>query len=93
MALCKLASGQGIELTAEKGLAIWQVLQGQVEPTPEQEAFCMKVTKIYLNWHNAPLDYLLDRLSILREMCKGTDAAPKLEQRLNELREQHATQT
>lgn len=82
MALVKFFDGRGVELSAEKGLAIWQVLNGQLEPTHEQEKFCEKVLKIYLNWRNAPDDYVLDRLPVLRSMYKATPQAAELEKRV-----------
>ena len=70
MALVKLISGQGIELSAEKGAAIWQVMQGELEGSKEQQAFCATVQNVYLNRYNSdlPMSYIQARQHIWRQM-------------------------
>jgi hypothetical protein len=46
-------------VTAEQGLHIWQVLNGEAEPENEQQAeFIAQIERIYLNRKNAPASYL-----------------------------------
>ncbi len=86
MALVKFTNHKGMELTAEQGLALWQAWTGQVTPTVAQEKYLSKVHRIYLNWREAPPDYLLEREDILKRMYKGTPSMKLLQARLNEAR-------
>lgn len=46
-------------VTAEQGLHIWQVLNGEAEPENEQQAeFIAQIDRIYLNRKTAPKSYL-----------------------------------
>jgi hypothetical protein len=50
-------------LTREQGLKVWNILQGTAEPEDEKQAmYCNKVVKIYLNWREAPDDYVRQHL-------------------------------
>lgn len=50
MAVIQLNTGKGVEVTHEKALACWNVLQGTVEGTEEQQKFALRVKAIYFNW-------------------------------------------
>lgn len=58
MALIKLHSGKVQPITHEKAAAIWQVMQGEIDGTPEQIKFCDQVKDIYLDWRIAPESYI-----------------------------------
>lgn len=59
-------------VNAVKGRHIWEVLNGQTEPDDDAEAeYCARVHKIYLNWRNAPDDYIEQRKDILFPMVAG----------------------
>lgn len=58
MAYIKFHDGRTVTVSAEKGIAAWEVLTGKVEPTPEQEKFALSIKRIYLNYRNAPDDYI-----------------------------------
>lgn len=60
MAHVLLVNGSSASIPHEKAKVIWEVLQGNIEPTPEQEKFCNNVKAIYLNWLNedTPLSYI-----------------------------------
>lgn len=46
-------------VSAEQGIAVWNVLNNFKEPENEkQEAFCLRVKRVYLNPANAPASYL-----------------------------------
>lgn len=60
--------GQKTNLSADKAQTVWQVLTGQIEGTDKQQQFVASIKKIYLNWRNAPDDYLLQNAEILREL-------------------------
>lgn len=68
MAIVKLSDGSQRILNNEQATALWQVLNGEVEPTKEQEAFAARVDKIYLNRHKAPKSYIDAHFDIIRQM-------------------------
>lgn len=68
MAIVKLVDGQTISLPHEKALVMWQVLIGEIEPTNEQQAFCSKIDRIYLNRYKAPESYLNRYKTVLSAM-------------------------
>ena len=57
MALLRLKNGKTTPIAPDKALALWRVLNGEVEGSPEQVAFCRTVDRVYLNWHTAPRSY------------------------------------
>lgn len=71
MAMIRLANGQEKTLTAEQGAEIWAILQGDEEGTAEQQAFCLQVKKLYLNWRNAPDSYIERYKDIIFPMVVG----------------------
>lgn len=59
MAFCVFTDGKTTTLKPEQALAVWNVLQGRIEPeNAAQRAFCDRVKRLYLNRENAPQDYL-----------------------------------
>lgn len=69
MALIRLTNGKEETVTAEVGAAIWQVLTGELDPTPDQEKFVTRISKIYLNWRNAPDSYIAKYLDNIISMA------------------------
>lgn len=67
MAFVQFTDGTGVNVSAEKGLMIWDVLTGKVEPTAEQERFILKVNKICLDWRTAPDDYIERHLDTIKD--------------------------
>lgn len=60
------------QVDAAKGLHVWQVLNGYAEPDdPNDEKYCSRVRKIYLNYRNAPDDYIKERFDIIAPMVIG----------------------
>lgn len=68
MAIVKLNNNQTVTLSREKAEDIWAVLNGDIEGTKEQQEFCSKIKKIYLNRHHAPQSYLDKYATILKQM-------------------------
>lgn len=70
MALVKLLNGKGIEMPHEKAAGIWQVMHGDIEGTPQQQAFCETVQNVYLNRYNPdlPESYVLARQHVWASM-------------------------
>lgn len=68
MAIIKFINGSTKILAKDKALEIWKVLNGEAEPTKEQEKFCATVRRIYLNRHKAPQSYLDTYQDVLRKM-------------------------
>lgn len=58
MAWIKFNDGKDAKCSAETGRRIWDILNGNAEPDEREEAVANRVAKIYLNWHNAPDDYI-----------------------------------
>lgn len=59
MAFIRLKNNQHKFISAEQGETIWRIMNGEIEGTPEQRAFCDKIAKVYLNRANAPASYLM----------------------------------
>jgi hypothetical protein len=55
------------DIAHDKALDIWNVLTGKTEGTEAQQAYCLKIKKLYLDWHTAPDDYLIKHQDIIRE--------------------------
>lgn len=70
MAVVRLSDGTEKMITAEQGLAIWKILSGEEQGTVEQQEFASQVSKVYLNWRNAPDDYLLANRDVLADIVK-----------------------
>jgi hypothetical protein len=68
MAQIVFSNGKNANVSAEKGRAIWNVLTGKAEGDAAQQKFALTVKKIYLNWRNAPDDYLLQNKDIIAPM-------------------------
>lgn len=60
------------QVDAVKGRHVWQVLKGQAEPDDDKDTeYCARVHKIYLNYYNAPDDYIRERFDIIAPMVIG----------------------
>jgi hypothetical protein len=57
--------------SAELGATYWTILHGYKEGTPEQEEYCSKIKKIYLNWRKAPDEWIKDNFDKLKEKAKN----------------------
>lgn len=58
MAIIHRTDGKHEVVDPEIGAAIWKVLNGEIEPSPEQAKYCETVEKIDLNWRKAPDSYI-----------------------------------
>lgn len=58
MALLVFTDGRRKIVSAEAGADLWRVLNGEVDPTPAQETFCLQVDAVYLSWRTAPDSYV-----------------------------------
>jgi hypothetical protein len=58
MAIIHFHDGKQQSVKPEVGAAIWLVLTGEQEPTPDQEKFASRVKNVCLNWRNAPDSYI-----------------------------------
>lgn len=58
MAFIRFTDGHDEVVDAETGEVVWQVLNGELEATKEQSAYCERIKKIYLNWRKAPDSYI-----------------------------------
>lgn len=58
MAFVRLKNNQNKTVSAEQGLLIWRIMNGEATGTPEQCAFVKNIKRIYLNRANAPASYL-----------------------------------
>lgn len=71
MAIVVFVNGKKMRLPAGKAHEVWKVLNNEIEGDEKQQEFCMKVDKIYLNWHNAPDSYIKAHFEILAPMIIG----------------------
>lgn len=70
MAYIILNNKKTITISAEKANQMWLVLNGYIEGTEEQQDFCSKVSKIYLNWRKAPPEWIKENIELYREKAK-----------------------
>lgn len=85
MAFIRLTNKKCVIVPSEKAIAIWRVLNGEVEGTKAQKQFCDQVHSIYLNRHNAPDSYLevfKDRFPIYRNHRNRRPLVPAGQTRL-----------
>jgi hypothetical protein len=76
MAYIRFNTGKTGTVSHDKGIAIWQVLNGEVEPENDAQAqFIASIQNIYLDRHNAPESYLKARAQVHAQM----DNAGKLQ--------------
>ena len=73
MAVIDLINGKRVTVGPEKATVIWKILKGQIKPTPQQEKFCLTVSRIFLNWRNknTPDDYILEHEDVIKQICKN----------------------
>lgn len=74
MAHIRLNNGTTQSLSHEKAVVIWNILQGNQEPTEEQDKFCSKVHAVYLNYLNkdCPVDYIQYHREAIRQQIQHT---------------------
>jgi len=65
MALIRFHDGTSQQVSATTGKRIWEVLQGEVEPTEREVLVVERVARVYLSWHNAPVSYVEAHLSVI----------------------------
>lgn len=65
----KLHDGRTVTVPADKAITAWNILTGKIEATPEQEKFVLSIKKIYLNYRNAPDDYIEQHFAIIKEQA------------------------
>lgn len=58
MAYISFHDGKSKTITNEQALAMWEVLQARVEPTPKQHKWAVSTKKLYLDRYTAPEDYV-----------------------------------
>lgn len=70
MAHIELNDGKRTSITSEQGAKIWEILQGRREPDNKaQELYVSKIRRIYLNWRNAPDDYIEQNYDYVTRMA------------------------
>lgn len=57
MAVVVFLDGHRQIVNGEQGVAIWRVLNGEVEPTEQQADYCREIRDLYLNLREAPQSY------------------------------------
>lgn len=72
MAVLQMHNRQNIEISPEKGHELWLVLNGEKEGTAEQQEFCMRVKRLYLNWrrNDLPESYYERHSKVISELRK-----------------------
>ena len=71
MALVILKDGRSLKITKEQGHDIWAILQGDKQPDEEQAKFVESISKLYLNFNNAPDSYISEYLDSFTKWCKS----------------------
>lgn len=69
MAVIHLTTGESQVIPPDKAQQIWQVLEGELTPTKQQQAYCQKVRSINLNWRTAPDSYIKEHLDVIIDMA------------------------
>lgn len=72
MAVVHFHDGRKEIVSPEVGASIWKVLNGEIEPTKEQVKFCAQVTRVFLNWSNAPDSYIEKHLAVIASQIVGS---------------------
>jgi hypothetical protein len=68
MAKIRFVDGGERNLKPDVALSVWEVLSGRQEPTSDQEKYVAQISKIYLNYHTAPDDYIKERFDIIVQL-------------------------
>ena len=81
MAVIHFNNGEKKIITREQGKVIWEVLNGDVEPTAEQEEYCLRIKNFYMGWRNAPDSYIEANKDVIfpmaiREWMVSRDGIP-----------------
>lgn len=57
MAVVEFTNGRRRFCSAAQGRRIWQVLNGEIEPSKQEATYCSYVRRVYLSRMNAPHSY------------------------------------
>lgn len=70
MAIVRFTDGTSEAVSPEVGAEIWRILTGEIEGDDEQQRYCERVSKIYLNWRRAdcPQSYLAANQQLIESM-------------------------
>jgi hypothetical protein len=71
MAKLRFVDGGERTIKHDVALSVWEVLSGRQEPTPEQDKYVAQISKIYLNYYNAPDDYIRERFDNIVQLQFG----------------------
>ena len=67
-----MANNKGMKIPHDKAIAILDVLEGRTEPEDaKQEAFILKVQKIYFSWTDASDDYIQNNAEMVIPSALG----------------------
>jgi len=58
MALLQWIDGTRKIVKPEVGAEIWRVMNGEIEPNEDQQQFCAEISRVFLNWRDAPDTYI-----------------------------------
>lgn len=58
MAFIRLKNKQHRFVSAEQGITIWQIMNGEINGTAAQRKFVSFIDRVYLNKENAPESYM-----------------------------------
>lgn len=72
MAFVRFIDGTEKTIKLEQAKKLWSVLNNEVEPTPEQQAFCDRVKHLYISWRKAPDSYLYANKQYIAPMVKDS---------------------
>lgn len=67
MALITFIDNRRLIMTPEKAHGIWEVLNGEIEGTKQQQNYCANVAAVYLNWRNAPDSWIERNLNHVKQ--------------------------
>jgi hypothetical protein len=57
MAFIRFKDGRNRIVSAEQGLTIWRIMNGEEKGTAKQQAFCKQLHRVYLSVDKAPESY------------------------------------
>lgn len=57
MAFALFKDGHKQTIGHDKSLQVWAVLNGEVQGTEQQQAYCDSIERLYLAWDTAPSSY------------------------------------
>lgn len=69
MAYLELKNGDKKQISREQGEKLWAALQDPSSVDEDQQKLLESVKRLYLNWHNAPDDYIQENLEAIIPMA------------------------